>query len=293
MGSSPTFGIALNTHFQRFGVDRWPDPSILPPYRESPVTGRRRWFILRRYGTLGLFAMLIGVLAFAATGCGGNKSSSGSGGKVTALPASSCTPVEYKGEGDPDVLMATDFPMQGSSRTQTAQIVGAARLLLDQQDWKAGDHKVALQVCDDATAQAAKWDPDKCSRNAHAYAQNSSLIGVVGTFNSGCAAIEIPVLNQAPGGGLLLLSPANTYGCLTEPCAGNEPEKYYPERQAQLRPRRTERSEPGRGDGRVRKVAGRQQHLHPERQGGLRSRCRQELQRRSRSPRDGSGLHSL
>jgi branched-chain amino acid transport system substrate-binding protein len=36
------------------------------------------------------------------------------------------------------------------------------------------------------------------------------------------------VLNQAPGGGLQLLSPANTYGCLTEPCAGDEPEKYYP-----------------------------------------------------------------
>ena len=26
----------------------------------------------------------------------------------------------------------------------------------------------------------------------------------------------------------MMLSPANTYGCLTEPCAGNEPEKYYP-----------------------------------------------------------------
>jgi branched-chain amino acid transport system substrate-binding protein len=185
--------------------------------------------ILRRYGTIGLLAMLIGVLAFAAAGCGGSKSSSGGGGgNVTALPASSCEPLQYNGEGDPDVLIATDFPMQGSSRTQTLQIVGAAKLLLDQQDWKAGDHKVALQVCDDSTAQAAKWDPDKCSRNAHAYAQNDSLVGVIGTFNSGCAAIEIPVLNQAPGGGLLLLSPANTYGCLTEPCAGNEPEKYYP-----------------------------------------------------------------
>jgi branched-chain amino acid transport system substrate-binding protein len=184
--------------------------------------------ILRRYATLGLLALLVGALALAAAGCGGKKSSSSSGGKVSALPASSCTPLEYKGEGDPDVLIATDFPMQGSSRTQTLQIVGATRYLLDQQGWKAGDHKIALQVCDDATAQAAKWDPDKCSRNAHAYAQNASLVGVVGTFNSGCAAIEIPVMNQAPGGGLLLLSPANTYGCLTEPCAGNEPEKYYP-----------------------------------------------------------------
>jgi branched-chain amino acid transport system substrate-binding protein len=185
--------------------------------------------ILRRYALLGLLAGLVGALALVAAGCGGSddKSSSG-GGNVTALPASSCSPLEYKGEGDPDVLIATDFPMQGSSRTQTLQIVGAARLLLDQQDWKAGDQKVALQVCDDSPAQAAKWDPDKCSRNAHAYAQNESLIGVIGTFNSGCAAIEIPVLNQAPGGGLMLLSPANTYGCLTEPCAGNEPEKYYP-----------------------------------------------------------------
>ena len=177
---------------------------------------------------MGLFAAIVGVLALVAAGCGGSDESSSGGGDVTALPASSCSPLEYKGEGDPDVLVATDFPMQGSSRTQTLQIVGAARLLLDQQDWKAGDHNVALQVCDDATAQAAKWDPDKCSRNAHAYAQNESLIGVIGTFNSGCAAIEIPVLNQAPGGGVMLLSPANTYGCLTEPCAGNEPEKYYP-----------------------------------------------------------------
>jgi branched-chain amino acid transport system substrate-binding protein len=182
---------------------------------------------LRRYATLGLLALLVGALAFAATGCGGKKSSSGGGG-VTALPPSSCTPVEYKGSGKPDVLIATDLPMQGGSRIQSTQIVGATRYLLGQQNWKAGSHNVGLQVCDDSTAQAAKWDPDKCSRNAHAYAQDSSLVGVIGTFNSGCAAIEIPVLNQAPGGGLQLLSPANTYGCLTEPCAGNEPEKYYP-----------------------------------------------------------------
>jgi len=177
---------------------------------------------------LGLLAGVVGALALVAAGCGGSDGGGGGGGNVTALPASSCAPLEYEGEGDPDVLIATDFPMQGGSRTQTLQIVAATRFLLEQQEWKAGDHKVALQVCDDATAQAAKWDPDKCSRNAHAYAQNESVVAVHGTFNSGCAAIEIPVLNQAPGGGLLLFSPANTYGCLTEPCAGNEPEKYYP-----------------------------------------------------------------
>jgi branched-chain amino acid transport system substrate-binding protein len=182
--------------------------------------------------TFGVVVAVFATLALLAAGCGGgSKKSSGSGGGgngIKALPASSCGPVQYKGSGKPDYLMASDLPLIGGSRTQTVQMNKAIAYLLDQQDWKAGDKKIAFQACNDATAQLAKWDPTKCSANAHAYAGDSDLIGVVGTFNSGCAAIEIPVLNQAPGGGVMLLSPANTYGCLTEPCAGDEPEKYYP-----------------------------------------------------------------
>jgi len=136
--------------------------------------------------------------------------------------------MQYGGSGDPDYLIASDLPLQGGSRTQTTQMNKAIAYVLEQAGWKAGDKKIAFQACDDASAQLAKWDPSKCSANANAYAGDSSLIGVVGTFNSGCAAIEIPVLNQAPDGGIQMVSPANTYGCLTEPCAGNEPEKYYP-----------------------------------------------------------------
>ncbi|MDQ2911556.1 MAG: branched-chain amino acid ABC transporter substrate-binding protein [Actinomycetota bacterium] len=189
---------------------------------------------MKKRATIGVLLAAVGALALIAAGCGGGSKKSstggggGGGGNVTALPASSCGPLEYKGSGSPDYLIATDLPMQGGSRTQTLQMIGAVRYLLDQQKWKAGKFKIGYQACDDSTAQLGKWDPDKCSANSHAYAQNSKLIGVVGTFNSGCATIEIPVLNQAPGGGLLLLSPANTYGCLTEPCAGDEPEKYYP-----------------------------------------------------------------
>jgi branched-chain amino acid transport system substrate-binding protein len=186
--------------------------------------------------SIGLLFAVVGALALIAAGCGGGDdegggggtTGGGGGGKVSALPASSCGPLEYKGSGDADYLIASDLPLQGGSRTQTTQMNAAIRYVLDQQDWKAGDFNIAFQACDDSTAQLGKWDPDKCSANAHAYAQNSKLLGVVGTFNSGCAAIEIPVLNQAPGGGLAILSPANTYGCLTEPCAGDEPEKYYP-----------------------------------------------------------------
>jgi branched-chain amino acid transport system substrate-binding protein len=197
--------------------------------------------MLKKRGLLSLLALLIAALALVAAGCGGDDDDEGTGdaaeteqtggGGVEALPASSCTGVEYKGEGEADYLIASDLPMQGSSRTQTVQMVKAIRFILDQRNWKAGDYNVAYQVCDDATAQAGKWDSGKCSQNAQAYAGNDKVIGVIGTFNSGCAAIEIPVLNNAAGGGIPMVSPANTFVCLTEGgpgCESTEPDKYYP-----------------------------------------------------------------
>src|SRR6266498_769194 len=189
---------------------------------------------VKKHISIAVLLVAVGALALVAAGCGGGgKKSSGGGNQgggkgVTALPASSCSAMQYKGSGKADYLIASDLPLIGGSREQTTQMVKAIAYVLDQQDWKAGKYKIAYQSCNDASAQLAKWDPTKCSANAHAYAGDESLIGVIGTFNSGCAAIEIPVLNQAPGGGMTLLSPANTYGCLTEPCAGDEPEKYYP-----------------------------------------------------------------
>ena len=175
-----------------------------------------------------LAGLVVASFAFVAAGCGGD----GGGGAPEALPSSACTAIEYKGDGDPDYVIASDMPMQGSSRFQTEQIVAAIRYQLEQQDWKAGDYNIGYQSCDDATAQAAKWDSGKCSSNANAYAANDKVIGVIGTFNSGCAAIEIPVLNQAPDGGIGMVSPANTYPCLTVNlpggCDSTEPDKYYP-----------------------------------------------------------------
>ena len=198
--------------------------------------------ISRERGVWSVLALSVAVLALLAAGCGGDdnegssdgsttEASGGSSAGVEALPSSSCTAIEYEGDGDADVLLASDFPLQGSSRTQTIQIVEAIRYLLEKSNYKAGDHNVAYQSCDDATAQAGKWDSGKCSTNAQAYAANEKVVGVIGTFNSGCAAIEIPVLNQAPGGGVAMISPANTYVCLTEGgpgCDGTEPDKYYP-----------------------------------------------------------------
>jgi branched-chain amino acid transport system substrate-binding protein len=176
---------------------------------------------------LALAGLLIATVAFVAAGCGG----SDGGSAPEALPSSSCTAIEYEGDGNPDYLLVSDLPLQGASRTQTLQINDAIRLELKNAGFKAGDYKIGFQACDDATAQAGKWDSGKCSQNANAYAANDKVIGIIGTFNSGCAGIIIPVVNQAPDGGIAMISPANTYVCLTQGgpgCDKTEPDKYYP-----------------------------------------------------------------
>jgi branched-chain amino acid transport system substrate-binding protein len=147
---------------------------------------------------------------------------------ATPLPASSCTAIQ---NASGNLLIASDLPLQGSGRTQTLQMARAIKFIFQQHNWKAGKYTLAYQSCDDATAQAGKWDSGKASANANAYAQNSSVAGVIGTFNSGAAEIEVPVLNRAPNGPLAMISPANTYVGLTHGgpgTAAGEPGKYYP-----------------------------------------------------------------
>jgi branched-chain amino acid transport system substrate-binding protein len=164
----------------------------------------------------------LGVLVLAATGIA--KVGGASGAEV--LPASSCGPLQYGGSGKPQYIVASDLPLQGSSRSQTIEMTKAILFTLKSSGWKAGSYTIGYQSCDDSTAQAGKWDPAKCSANAGNYARDTSVLLVIGTFNSGCAEIEAPILNRAALG---MVSPANTYIGLThKPALPGEPNKYFP-----------------------------------------------------------------
>ncbi len=188
--------------------------------------------ILKKRGVLGFLILLVAVLALAAAGCGGDDDDGGDGGgggggAAEALPSASCGPIR-QGEEEPDALIASDFPLQGANRALTTEMADAIEYMLEQQDWKAGDTVLGYQSCDDSTAQAGSWDSAKCSSNARAYANNASVIGVIGTFNSGCAKLVIPIANRES---LAMVSPANTYPGLTEGGPGTEagePDNYYP-----------------------------------------------------------------
>jgi branched-chain amino acid transport system substrate-binding protein len=178
---------------------------------------------VRRQFLVGVI-VAIGVLTVAVVAYGkANKSS------VTPLPTSSCPGKLVQGGGNAKFIIASDLPLQGSSRTQTIEMTEAIQYQLRQLRYKAGKYTVSYQSCDDSTAQAGKWDSGKCSANVQNYVRNRDVIGVIGTFNSGCAEIEVPIANRASLG---YVSPANTYVGLTHTAPGvtapGEPNKYYP-----------------------------------------------------------------
>jgi branched-chain amino acid transport system substrate-binding protein len=176
------------------------------------MTGSRsRWLLV---------AAALGVSLIAATGV----SQAAATRSAASLPSTCAKPL-----GSGKLTIVTDVPEQGSLRLLATEINKAAALVLKQANYKAGKYTVQLVTCDDSTAQAGSWDSATCTSNAKGYARNSAVVGVVGTFNSGCAVIEAPILNRAPGGGVAMVSPANTYVGLTRPSVvPGEPQKYYP-----------------------------------------------------------------
>ena len=174
------------------------------------------------------FVVLGAIIAIAALAAAYTGSARSARSGITPLPSAMCSPVVYKGSGSPDYIIASDLPLQGAIRHQTLQISRAVIWELAQKGWKAGSLKIGYQSCDDSTAQTAGWDSAKCATNARSYASNRSVIGVIGTFNSGCAKIIVPVLNRAHPGPMAMVSPANTNPGLTKHWDPGEPNKYYP-----------------------------------------------------------------
>ena len=153
---------------------------------------------------------VVAMASMAVAACGGSDDSSGGG------------------DGGKTLIISSDLPLQGASKDASVATNNAIKLYLEQQGNKAGDYTVKFQEYDDSTAAKGQWDDAQCTKNASAHVQNKDEVAVMGTYNSGCAKIEVPVLNQDPSGPLLMVSHANTNPGLTKSWEPGEPDKYYP-----------------------------------------------------------------
>ena len=147
---------------------------------------------------------------------------------VVALAASVSLVLTSCSSSSSDLYIASDLPMQGGSADQSKSTNNAIKLLLKQMNNTAGEFSVGFREYDNSTAAKGSWDDAQCAKNAQAHVAAKDEVAVMGTYNSGCAKIIVPVLNQDPEGPMVMVSNANTNPGLTKAWDPGEPEKYYP-----------------------------------------------------------------
>lgn len=155
-----------------------------------------------------LVCALVALVAATASGCGARAASS------YAVAGSRLT-------------IYSSLPMQGPHTPDSMDVVEAEQLALRQAGGRAGRWRVRLVSLDDATPQAAAWDPATVSANARQAARDSTTIAYLGDFDSGASAVALPTLNEA---GILQISPASGATELTHAAtdAPGSPERFYP-----------------------------------------------------------------
>ena len=147
---------------------------------------------------------------------------------VVALAASVSLVLTSCSSSSSDLFIASDLPLQGGSADQSKSTNNAIKLLLKQMDNKAGEFTIGFREYDNSTAAKGSWDDAQCAKNAQAHVAAKDEVAVMGTYNSGCAKIIVPVLNQDPDGPMVMVSNANTNPGLTKAWEPGEPDKFYP-----------------------------------------------------------------
>lgn len=177
----------------------------------------------RRAAVIALGFIIAAAATIALVGVGSDSKAS-----IQTLASDRCSPLDYGGPGEPDFVIAGDLPLERGSLSFSRPMADALELALERHNYRAGRFRVGLQVCDDATPTETVYSQSACAANARSFARTPSVIGVVGPFASGCAAVEIPILNQAP---LAIVSPSNTLVELTHASpqdTSGAPDIYYP-----------------------------------------------------------------
>jgi branched-chain amino acid transport system substrate-binding protein len=151
-------------------------------------------------------AVLVVLVAGLAAACAGDDA-------IEPVAVSSCGKLVYEGEGEPDVIVVSDFPLRGEHAQVTKVQVDAIEFVLRRHEFRAGDVAVGYQSCNYAVGDAL--DATLCRRNAQAYVATEDVVGVIGPWNSGCAELQIPIVSRREAGPLAMISSSNTQLGLT------------------------------------------------------------------------------
>lgn len=133
---------------------------------------------------------------------------------TTVLVFAACSNTGSSSGGGKTIKIGTELPMSGAETANGEPTANGVKLAIKQANAKGTipGYTLDINVQDDAVNGA--HDPQQGATNMHTLVADTSVVGVVGPFNSNVAKAEIPISNAA---GLLQCSPANTTTALTYP----------------------------------------------------------------------------
>ena len=177
---------------------------------------------LSKVGALAGGALLV---FSACTSTPGSSGGPGGSGATGAKPAVCNGKV---GTSTSEIHIYSSLPLEGTSLPQSTAIKDELKAVLDGQ--KVGNFTIKYTSLDDASAaKGGDCDGAVEQANANKAADDPDTMVYIGTYNSGAAALAIPILN---GACLVMFSPANSYPGLTKAVEGvtkpGEPESQYP-----------------------------------------------------------------
>jgi branched-chain amino acid transport system substrate-binding protein len=128
------------------------------------------------------------------------------------------------------IKLYSSWPYSGAMERIGGHAVAATEMCLEDFGHAAGGFAIEYEALDDGVAaNEGRWEPGKETENANRAVNDEAAMVYLGTYNSGAAAISIPILNEA---GMAMISFANTGVGLTRPLEGltqeGEPDIYYP-----------------------------------------------------------------
>lgn len=176
---------------------------------------------VRKFGSLAVATMV--VFAACSNGTGSTAPSTGASSSASSgasTPASSGPAL--------DIKIGIELPMTGGEAPNGVPTANGVALALDQ--IKVPGFNITINQQDDAVN--GKHNANQGATNMQTLANDSSVLFVVGPYNSSVAQAEIPVSN---GAGLMQCSPANTAVALTKGDAAKALRKTNPDKIAYVR----------------------------------------------------------
>jgi len=126
------------------------------------------------------------------------------------------------------VAIGVDLPFAADPDGAAKETWNAMNLYLERAGGMAGPHKVELIQYDNSPPPNASWTTAECIRNAGNHVANRREVAVIGTRFSGCSKAQVPILNRAADGPMLMVSHTDTNPGLTKTWDTGEPAMYGP-----------------------------------------------------------------